>query len=156
MVVPSNAETPADSTNNAIARAELARIGEITAVDVISSAGDAGSVVKALAEAVMDTSVAKLGVEDVAKELKPDGVGIAAGAEPVEGVSAATTETKSYLGGTVFNLIPMVPFTTDIPESGYKVLSPSAVMYPLLTSSILATNIAEKVFWRLKTLGSDR
>jgi hypothetical protein len=156
VVVPPDAGTLADPTNDATARAELARIGETTAVDVASSAGDAGPVAKTLAEAVVDASVAKLDVEDVAEELEPDGAGVAAGAEPVEGVPAAAAKTEPHPGGTVFNLTPMVPFTTDIPGSGYKVSSPSAVVHPLLTSSILATNMAGKVFWRLETLGSDR
>jgi hypothetical protein len=42
MVVPPDAGTLADRINDATARAELARIGETTAVDVISSAGSFG------------------------------------------------------------------------------------------------------------------
>jgi hypothetical protein len=106
------------------------------------------------AAAVVDAPAVKLGAEDVAEEFEPDGAGVATRAEPVEGVPAATAEAEPHPGGTVFNLTPIVPFTTDIPGSGYNVSSPSTVVHPLLTLSILAINIAGKVFWRLETLGS--
>jgi hypothetical protein len=154
VVISLDAGTPADPTDGAAAGAELAGIGETTAVDVASGAGDAAPVAKTPAEAVVDAPDAKPGAEDVAEELEPDGAGVPAGAEPVEGVPAVTPATEPHPGGTVFKLTPMVPFTTDVPGSGYKVSSPSTVVHPLLTPSMLAMNIAGKVLWRLET-GSD-
>jgi hypothetical protein len=144
VVISLDAGTPADPTDGAAAEAELAGIGETTAVDVASDAGDAAPVAKTPAEAVVDAPDAK-GAEDIAEELKPDGAGMPAGAKPVEGVLAVTPITEPHPGGTVFKLTLMIPFTTDVSESEYKISSPSTVIYPLLTSSMLTIKIAGKV-----------
>lgn len=144
VVVPLDAGTPADATEDAAAGEKVAGIGETTAVEVASGAADAVPVAKTPAEAVVDA----------AEGLEPDGTGVAAGAEPVEGVPAVTAATEPQPGGTVFRLTPMVPFTTDAPGSGYRVSSPSTVMHPLSTPLRLATNIAGKALWRLETFGS--
>jgi hypothetical protein len=145
IVISLNAGTPADPTNSTAAGAELARIGETTAVNIISNTGDATPVAKTPAENIVDAPDAKPGAEDVAEELKSNGAGVPAGAEPIEGVSAVTPATKPHPGGTVFKLILIVPFTTDVPKSGYKVSSPSTIIYSLLIPSILAINITGKI-----------
>jgi hypothetical protein len=89
-VVPLDVGAPVDPIDDVVAGAELVGIGEATAVDVASSAGDAIPVAKTPAEAVVDAPAAKLDAEDVAEELEPDGAGVAAEAESVEGVPAVT------------------------------------------------------------------
>jgi hypothetical protein len=155
VVISLNAGTPVDPIDGAAAGAELAKISEITAINVVSGVGDTAPVVKTPTEAVVDAPDAKPGAEVVVKELEPDGAGVPAEAEPVEGVPAVTPATEPHPGGTVFKLTLMVPFTTDVPGSGYKVSSPSIIVHPLLIPSMLAINITGKVLWRLETLGFD-
>lgn len=111
VVAPLDAGTSADATEDAAAGVELAGIGETTAVDVARGAADAVPVAKTPAEAVVDAPDAKPGAEDAAEGIELDSAGVAAGAEPVEGVPALAAATEPHPGGTGLKLTLMVPFT---------------------------------------------
>jgi hypothetical protein len=54
--------------------------------------------------------------------------------------------TPQLTGG--LNCTPIIPISTDVPGSGYKMSSPSVVSQPFETLSRLATNIWGRVLWR--------
>jgi len=152
VVVPLGAGTPADATDEAAAGAALAGIGETMAVDVASGAADAVPVAKTPGEAVEDEPTPKPGAEDAAEGLEPGGADVAEGAVPGEGVPGEAAAAAPQ--GGVLRKVPMVPFTTEEPGSGYRTSWPSIVVQPLSTPTRFATNIAGKVLWRLETFGS--
>lgn len=131
VVVPLAPGAPADATEEAAAGAELAGIGETTAVDVASGGAEEAPVAKTPGEPAEDAPEA--GAEEVAggSEPKPDEAGadetagglaptpedVAAGAELAEGVPGAAAAAALQAGGGC-RLVPIFPFTTEEPGSG--------------------------------------
>lgn len=123
VVVPLAPGAAADATEEAAAGAELAGIGETTAVDVANGGADEAPVAKTSGEPVEDAPEA--GVEEAAEgsEPNPDEAGadetaglvptpedVAAGAELAEGVPEAAGAAALQAGGNC-RLVPIVPFT---------------------------------------------
>jgi hypothetical protein len=153
-VAPLAAGAPADATEEAAAGAELAGIGETTAVDVASGGAEEAPVAKTPGEPAEDAPEA--GVEEGAGGLTPtpDDVGAAAREVPAdEGLPGATAAALPQVGGATRST-PIFPFWTELPGSGYNVSWPSTVVQPLSTLAMLAKNIAGKLDWRLETFGS--
>lgn len=112
VVVPLDAGTPADATEDAAAGEKVAGIGETTAVEVASGAADAVPVAKTPAEAAVEAP----DVTPAAAELELNGADVAAGAAG-EGDPAAPPAATAQ-GGAGCRLVLIVPFTTEEPASG--------------------------------------
>jgi hypothetical protein len=151
-VVPLGAGAPADAAEEAAAGAWLAGIGETTAVDVATGAADEAPVAKTPGEPAEDGAEPRPGADEAEGELPPTPDEVAAGAGPDDGVPAAPPAAAAQAGAGC-RLVLMAPFWTEEPGSGYRVSSPSIVMQSL-TLWRLATNIAGKLDWRLKTDGA--
>jgi hypothetical protein len=124
VVVPLAPGAPADVTEEAAAGAELAGMGETTAVDVASGGAEEAPVAKTPGEPAEDAPEA--GVEEAAEGLepKPDEAGadetagglaltpedVAAGAKLAEGAPGAAAAAALQAGGNC-RLVPIVPFT---------------------------------------------
>jgi hypothetical protein len=144
-VILFNAETSVNPTDDTAAEVKLTKISETTTINVISDTGNAAPVIKTPAEAVVNALDAKPGAENMTEELKSDSAGVPAEAEPIKEISVIISATEPHSGETVFKLILIILFTTDVPRSKYKVSSFSIIMYPLLIPSILAINIIGKM-----------
>src|SRR5947209_3622539 len=145
---------PADATEEAAGGAELAGIGETTALDVASGGAEEAPVAKTPGEPAEDAPEA--GAEEVAggPSPTPEDVGGASEEAPIdEGPPGATAAAVPQVGG-VTRLTPILPIWTELPGSGYDMSWPSTVLQPLSTLAMLAKNIAGKLVWRLETFGS--
>jgi hypothetical protein len=124
VVEPLGSGAPADATEEAAAGAELAGIGETTAVDVACGGAEEAPVAKTPGEPAEDVPEAGIeeaagglepnpdeaGADDIAGELAPTLEDVTAGAGLDEGVPGAAAATELQGGGNCI-LVPIVPFT---------------------------------------------
>ena len=126
VVVPLAPGAPADATEEAAAGAELAGIGETTAVDVASGGAEEAPVAKTPGEPAEDAAE---GLEPNPDEAVVDGtagglvptpgdVGDATGEVPTEEALPGTTAASPPQTACGGKLTPMVPLTTEEPGSG--------------------------------------